>query len=440
MKKIFKKFKIIGIATLMPLMLAGCGNNKATIASKESNRQASSSVSSSQSALQIAFKHGKYEQASGLLSVPVVMKNTGSNSTLIDSNNFTLHVGKVKLHPYQLGAEPADYHIDFGTGNIWQNTLTFNTGVHLTDSQLKEVKLTYMTDSGKVITAEKLGLTASQSENRVSLSSVNTTDLGSYYKQTEDYIKQVKKEKEENPDTQVESLKDEFQDDKYDQLRAWVAVPSTGPKGSSNVVLKVLNNTNSDFTLSYGDFELVDGSGNEIRVDATYRQYTLYIPHGKYTTVAIPMENSISSQNRPYHVELRQNQGGNFFTTKDGFNPIEIAFSNQVDANVLFSLSPAKYPQKSIQWSNQNVKDNAITADVKLTDYFNLDNKSSGYKVVGNNDDGRQLVEPVTSATPRWVPTTDRTTVKWKVKDLSKVMNYTHVVLQYDGKTILTLK
>lgn len=439
--KLLAKLSVMGL--LLLTFLSGCGNNRATVASNsQSNQSSVTSSSSSESNLQVTLQKGKFQQASGLLSVPVVMKNTGYNTTLIDSKKFTLHVGNVTLHPYQLGGEAADYHLDFSSNDTWQNTLTFNTGVHLTNSELKSVKLTYKLDNGKSITAKNLNTTASQSTNRVSMSQLKTTDLGSYYKSTIAYIKEVNKQKEKDSNADnITSVEDKFQDANYDQLRMWVAIPSTGPQGSGNIVIKILNNTNSDFVLPYDDFELKDKNNNEVRVNPSYRQYMLYIPHGKYTTVAIPMEEKIVSKNSPYHVEMRVNNG-NFFDVNGGFFPAEVIFSNQVDANTIFSQSPKKYPSDDIQWSNQAVdtNNNRITADVKLTDYFYLDNKASGYKVVGSDDNGNQKVVGVTSASPRWVPTTDKTTVKWKVKNLSDVMNYPHVALQYDGQTILNLK
>ena len=141
----FKKYILLFGFLLLCVGLVGCGKQKVTTTDQSSS---SSTSSSSQPTLKITFGHGKFEQAAGLLSVPIVMQNDGSNRTLIDSNNFSLHLGNRSIKPYQLDDEASDFHLNFSEGNIYQNTLTFKINQRLTKSQLKDLKLTYLTDKG----------------------------------------------------------------------------------------------------------------------------------------------------------------------------------------------------------------------------------------------------------------------------------------------------
>lgn len=238
----------MGIALMSSMLLAGCGN-RATTPNKDQFGGQTADKSNSQPTLKVVLQHGKYQQAAGLLSVPVVMANKGTNSTLVDSNNFTLHIGKYTFKPYQLGGEPADFHYNFAANNTWQNTISFNIGTHLTKQELKSVKLTYKTDNGKTITASHMDNTISQSKTRVNMQhAIAPIDLGTYYQQSEKYLTEVNKMKAHNANATVPSLDDRFQDDRFDQFKLWVAIPSTGDAGSKTAALKFYNGTRKDFS------------------------------------------------------------------------------------------------------------------------------------------------------------------------------------------------
>ena len=440
----FKKYILLFGFLLLCVGLVWCGKQKVTTTDQSSS---SSTSSSSQQTLKITFGHGKFEQAAGLLSVPIVMQNDGSNRTLIDSNNFSLHLGNRSIKPYQLDDEASDFHLNFSEGNIYQNTLTFKINQRLTKSQLKDLKLTYLTDKGTSVTAKKISKTVSLDDIRQNVDGYSPTDLGTYYKKAETYLKDADKEKKNDPNAQITSVEDEFEDKDYDKLRTWIAIPSTGNKGSNNIVLKVLNSTNTNFNIAYNDLELVDKSGNEIQVSPDYRNYVVNFPHGKYTTVVIPMENTLKAKYGPYKLEVRADESGDsptgeFFATKKSFNPAEVKFSNEVTDDTLFSLAPSDYPKDSIKWSNQQVDGNRvlITVDVKLSDYYNLDNQNANYQVIGFNDSGQKDIVNVSSVKPEFVATTKTTKIKMHVKKLQSLTNYQHIVVQSNGKSILTIK
>lgn len=199
--------------------------------------------------------------------------------------------------------------------------------------------------------------------------------------------------------------------------------------------------------MPYGDFELVDKDGNEIQVDPSYRNYQISIPHGKYTTVTVPMESKLTPADGPYHVEVRVDASGtspssSFFDTTKGFNAAEVMFSNEVDIDTLFSMSADKYPADKIKWANQQVDtaNNEVRAQVTLADYYNLANHRANYHLITTNDDGSKRAFTVKKVSPKYVMTTSPKTITWHINKLGDAMNYQHVTLQSNGKTILQLK
>lgn len=440
----YKKIMPFFLLLLLIPMITACGKTKDNA---QNNESISSSSSSSQPALKVSILRGPCRQCEGLISVPVIMKNQGTNGTVIDSNNFYLDINGRKLNPYQIKGEPSDFHVNFAPNNIYQNTITFNLNKQVTSRQLRAARLIYIDDHGNSNLAKSIGKNVNLNSVKPMLSGTTTTDLGTYYSQSKDYLKQIAKEKKSNPDATIPSLEERFNDKDYDQLRIWVAIPATGTNSGKNAVVKILNDTQTDFTLNYGDIELVDKNSNEYQVAPEFRNYSVFVPHGKYTTLVVPFEIQLRADEQPYHIEIRKDQTGNnptgdFMDTKGTFNPIETIFSKEVSPDVLFSLNPDKYPAKSIKWGNPKIDLNSDTvkATVQLQDYFNLDNQSANYQLISQNDDGQRKIVNISRVTPSYIMTTDPTRITWKIKGLSDIMSYQHVTLTSNGKSVLQLK
>lgn len=179
---------------LLSIGVAGCGNNRATQATKQSRQEQATHSSSQQKTVDIQVMHGQYSQAAGLVTIPFVIKNAGTNSTVIDSNKFLLKLDGYKIHPYQIEDEPSDFHQDCASNNIWQNTISFNIGTTLPQSELKKAKLYYINDNGKCIEAKKITQNISQTKTQSDING-NPITLGDYYAKVSDYLKQMTKVK-----------------------------------------------------------------------------------------------------------------------------------------------------------------------------------------------------------------------------------------------------
>ena len=141
-----KKSKLTVVLFLATVLFSGCANNKMPDLTNKNNSKVDQDK---QPTVAIALARGKILQSSGLITIPVVLKNIGSNSTVISSKNFTLEVQGHKFNTFNASGEASDYHQDFDSNRIWNNTLSFYLGTTLTPKQLQHVKLFYQMDNGK---------------------------------------------------------------------------------------------------------------------------------------------------------------------------------------------------------------------------------------------------------------------------------------------------
>jgi len=132
------------------LALTGC-SNKATMPSaqqKQQNRQ------NQQQNVQLGVYMGDVAQDQNMLTIPVIINNTGTNKTVISSQNFTLKIDGHKFKSLQVPGETSDFHDDLASNGCWQNTVSFYVGTKLSNKLLQSVELTYLGDNGKQIKAE----------------------------------------------------------------------------------------------------------------------------------------------------------------------------------------------------------------------------------------------------------------------------------------------
>ena len=433
MKNKFKWIKALTLLGVLSITLTACKSKPAPQFSNDSD----SGQQQQKKTVAMELARGKITQSAGIMTIPIVLKNTGTNSTVINSQNFTLKIQGYKFKPMKIPGEASDYHLDFDQGNVFNNTISFYLGKKLTSSQLKYVQLYYKLDNGKEVKATQLTNSTSQNELQASYNQ-KSTDIGTYYKNIKDYTQQVKKA--EKTGEQPASLNNTFQDSNYDRFKMWCVVPN---KDSSNVIIKVLNQTNTDIEIPFDDIELSDKENDETRISPSYRNYTLLIPHGKYAMVTVPLESKVSKAGEPFTVKVRTNNA-DFFSTSDAIYPIETVFSeNGSDISKLFSLTPDEYIKSQISWSNPklDIDGNTLDVTVQVKDYFALRFKPKRFTLIGYNDDGTIGDKEISiHASPTSVSTSDPTKITIRFKDLSLLRQYTHIELKYKNRSLLKVK
>uniref|UniRef100_UPI00262AD516 hypothetical protein n=1 Tax=uncultured Lactobacillus sp. TaxID=153152 RepID=UPI00262AD516 len=373
--------KIATLFTIVFVFITGCSSNQTQGTGKESeNKVRTSQQKSNDKTISMVVARGKVSQSVGLLSVPVVLKNTGSNNTVINSKNFTLKIENQSIKPISIPGEASDYHLDFSSGKVFNGIISFYLGTDLSKKQIKNMKLYYTLDNDKKVEASVLDTTVDQ-KNIASSMTNQLTPIGEYYRNIISFVKSVQSNKG-NPPT----IKNQFNDEKYDRFKLWVVIPSSN---SRYIVVKALNQTNTDITVPLSDFEISDRDNNETQISPAYRNYNLLIPHGKYATAVIPLENNISDKAKPYTTKLRTNNS-EFFDTKKSIYPVETVFGEGgKDLTNLFILSPSQYNTKLISWSKPvlNIQKNSLKISVQINDYFALKLQAKPFKLIGYNDD-----------------------------------------------------
>src|SRR5699024_1343876 len=149
-------------------------------------------------------------------SMPVVVNNAGTDSTVISSQNFTLIIDGHKFKAFQVPDEPSDFHQDLGTTQSWQNVISFYIGTKLSNSMLKKAQLTYQADNGSTVKAQFLSSSNAQSKLQ-NVTYSGYTSVPDYYAKSKQYIDNAKETVKTGGS--ANSLKDGLGDAKYDRFR-----------------------------------------------------------------------------------------------------------------------------------------------------------------------------------------------------------------------------
>lgn len=434
--KIKKIINISSVLMMAPILLTACSSQQATPDfGGESEQQ-------QQKTVDINLYQGQPSQSAGLFTLPVILKNSGTNSTVVSSRNFTLQIQGHKFKPFKIEKTPADFHMNLESGGVFNDTLAFYLGTTLNSKQLKQAQLTYEMDNGKVKNANIMTANFDQSNTHSDITA-NMKPIGDYYQDIKTYIKQTKQAKTQGQD--MTSLNNQFQDADYDKFRMWALV---NKQDSKNIILQVYNQTNTDIVIPFNNIELVSNNGDELRTDPEYRNNYLCVPHGKFEVITIPLEGKPDMTDDPFNIYVKASNStsstsNNFFSTKGTYYPVETVVTNAKDIGSAFTLSPNQYAKGSIQWSKPvlNFKDRTFSCTVELNDLFTLKSDRTKYSLVGIDKDGTDGDEEIPKdVQPLKITSGLPTQIDMKFGSLKVLKTYHHIELRYNNKKILNIK
>lgn len=426
----FRKILIVTCA-LFAIPLSGCSSSNKAMQPQQQSQQ----DDTTQQTVAIQVAKGEASQAGGLITYPIYFKNSGTNASVLNSQNLTLKIAGRSFKPYSEPNAPSNYHTDFASGSSTLNLFSFYIGTTLNKKQLKKVKITYKNDSGQEILASNLEANVSQSLLSATTVSGQYKDIGTYYNDINNYVKQVKQAEDNN--NQPSSLKDLYNDSDYDKFRIWISILD---KPRNVVVLKATNQTNTNLTIPLGNIELSDKYGNEVQIAPDYRDFMVYIPSKKDTSLILPFETTLS-QKSSYEVKVRASNTNSFISIQNSLFPIKVVHSDYNSFNKAFVVSPLQMPKESVEYGKVsiNMTENAITLPIKLKDYFALGIKKNSLKVVGMDNNNEYESElPVQKISESII--TDSTEVRLDFKDLQTLQESSHIELQYNNKAFLKIK
>ena len=441
-------FVILCMGMLLSVLLTGCqriGGASPKTQSQSTTKQVSNNSS-------FKFYFGDVDQSAGIISAPVIISNSGKQDMTLVSKNFSLDIDGNRVKLLHVPGEANDFHVNMNSGDNWSNVISFYVGGRLSNADISRMKMIYTTDDGvehvaSNVSASKLNSILGNDSGDDS-SSENT--ISSYYQNMKNYLKEQKENNSSsggNTDS-VNSLKDEFNDSKYDHLRTWMVVSYKDP---STVLIKVLNETNTDFTFSLNNLEFVDSSGEETKVASDYSSFQIDLLHGKSTTVVVPLESKLSKSNAPYQVKLLSDDNSssdsdnddNYFSTSATPYPIELAMNNATDYSSVFQAQPDELNDSSMQWGKGKISwsNDTLSISVSLSDVFSIKNDFTKYKLVGIERDGTKGdVESATDGAPSKVDNSQPADLKIKFSNLKNLKTYKKIYLQYGSKTLTRIK
>lgn len=429
-KKIIASFILLSA----PMLLSAC-------ASQEATPDVSGSDEHQRPTVDVSLRQGQLSQSAGLITMPVLLRNTGTNSTVVSSRNFALHIQGHTFKPFSVPNTSADFHEQLDSGSTFNDSLSFYLGTNLTKKQLRLVHLTYTMDNGKTRKAATMNASFDQEKTKSALTT-NMKQVGDYYTDIKQYMQQVHNAKQQGED--IPSLKDQFQDSDYDKFRMWVLINKKDPQ---NIILQAYNQTNTDIAIPFSDIELVNKTGDELQVDPAYRNYYLCLPHGKFEIITVPLEGKPSMTQAPFTMRLKQSDdsgtSSNFFSTKNSYYPIESVITDAKDISTAFSLTPNQYAKGSINWSKPvlNFKDRTFKCTVDLNDIFALRSERTKYSLVGIDKDGTDGdIEIPKDVEPTKVSSDSPTQINMKFGSLKVLKTYKNIELRYDNKKIMEVK
>lgn len=414
----------------MVLLLTACGGSNATTPVAQQKVNTNEKLKS----ISLDFYMGDIAQAEGVLSIPVILTNSGTDRTVISSQNFFLKIENHTFKSLQVPNEPSDFHYALGSNQTWGNTISFYIGTELLNKDLKKVSLVYRNDNGIYVKAKFIDSANAQQKTQ-NINNSQYLSVGDYYLNAKNYIKQTKDIVKSGGN--ANSLMSQFQDSKFDQFRLWIVVSSKFPE---YIIIKAINNTNSNLIFSFSDIELRDKNKNDFLVHPTYRDYNALISHGKAINIIVPMESKLKAKNKPYQIYLRSSEDNEFNSTQNSFNPAEFSYNNSKDFSSVLSTTPDQYPKSGIKWLLPKLDKNSLKIRVKLYDYFYVTYTKSRFELVGLNNDGTvgENVKPY-KVTPTKITNTG-SDVEFKFSDLTVVKTYKKIALRYNNKTLCTIK
>lgn len=432
--KLKKKIITSLILLFSPLFLSAC-------ASQQTAPDVSGTDEQKQPTVDVSLRQGQLSQSAGLITMPVLLRNTGTNSTVVSSRNFALHIQGHTFKPFSVPNTPADFHEELDSGSTFNDSLSFYLGTTLTPKQLHLVHLTYTMDNGKTKRATSMTASFDQEKTKSDLIT-NMKQIGDYYTDIKQYMQQVHDAKQQGED--IPSLKDQFQDADYDKFRMWVLINKKDPQ---NIILQAYNQTNTDIAVPFSDIEIVNKTGDELQVDPAYRNYFLCLPHGKFEIITVPLEGNPSMTQAPFTMKLKQSDdsgtSNNFFSTKSSYYPIETVVTDAKDISTAFSLTPNQYAKGSITWSKPvlNFKDRTFKCTVDLNDIFALRSDRTKYSLVGIDKDGTDGdIEIPKDVEPTKVSSDSPTQINMRFGSLKVLKTYKNIELRYDNQRIMKVK
>ena len=413
-KHFFKKKWVMLVPLLViPLFLGGCGRDNAAqqATQKQVNQvQNAENGQNKKAANDVAVYQGNPIIYSNEICIPVIVENTGVNPIELDTAALSMkfkhvttteHKGFFKtktsskttiynVNSYNPSSHPSDFTMQLASGDQWQSFIVFQLSdaqyAKLTTHEIENGQLCYASPMNGTVKAAKIPHNVTAQELASKYSGFTPTDLGAYYQNVANIMKQAAQQAHAQASQQAAASSLNAQSQKSSQKSAsqtsssvksssvassssQVSHRSSSQSASSSsassssaasnitpgavasslfndqyndsdygdlefrirrldahhVQFVINNNTQSNMTLNLNDIELVGKNNVQVTISPKLNNYQLFIPNQKTTYAIFTTSAALTGQNyKPgIKADTSDSNGDNqFFTTASLPHPI----------------------------------------------------------------------------------------------------------------------
>ncbi|MCM1635818.1 hypothetical protein [Latilactobacillus sakei] len=334
---------------------------------------------------------GRPIYAAGIVSIPIAVKNTGTNTTQFNQDRFSLVIGSSRYNFFHKSGMADDFQIRLEPGDVWESVLSFSTKGNLNQAKINQAKVELKTSSGKVVNGGFIPNNMDWSTSEPRMVNHDFESIASFYVDQNKFVEQRDDPDKSKTKQSEEEITQVPNPEKF-AFRMKPVLTKSGDKSTKLIFLTITNGTGQNMLLKLSDMQLTDTKNLDTTVDDYLQHFSVFVPGGKSVNTLMKLTDSISLSNAPYKVAFNTNGGDHYMFTDKSTSPIGLSFIHAVKEEDLFTLTP-----DAVQASGNQISANIDETLKGIKVSYNL-NKSNGMKY---NTSGFELTYSESDDTPK---------------------------------------
>lgn len=316
---------------------------------------------------------GRPLYAAGIVSIPIAVKNTGTNVTQFNQDRFSLVIGSSRYKFFHKSGMADDFQIKLEPGDVWESVLTFSTTGNLNQDKVNSAKVELKTSAGQVVEGGFIPNNMDWSTSNPKMMNHDFESIATFYVNQSKFVEQ-----RDDPDKDKAKLTEEQvtgipHPDKF-AFRMKPILTKQHDIATKLMFLTITNGTGQNMLLKLSDLQLTDNKNMDLAIDDYLQHFSIFVPGGKTVNALIKFADNIQLSDAPYKIAFNTNGGDHYMFTDKTTSPIGLSFIHASDEGDLFTLTPDAVQASGNQIS-ANIDENL--KGIKVS--YNL-NKSNGMK------------------------------------------------------------
>lgn len=282
---------------------------------------------------------GKPIYAAGITSIPIAVKNTGTNVTQFNQDRFSLVIGSSRYNFFHKPGMADDFQIKLESGDVWESVLSFSTKGNLDQSKINNAKVELKTSAGPVVAGGFIPNNMDWSTSEPHMVQHDFESIPAFYVDQNKFV-----EERDDPDgNKTKQSEEEITRVSHPEDFAFRMKPvltKSGDKSTKLVLLSITNGTGQNMLLKLSDIQLTDKKNRDVTIDDYLQHFSVFVPGGKSVNALIKLTDNISLSDEPYKVSFNTNGGDHYMFTDKTTSPIGLSFIHAKNDEDLFLLTP----------------------------------------------------------------------------------------------------